>query len=86
MSIGRHAVDVEVARARDVDSGAGNQRERRVEAPTIEHPEYIRCASYTEAKRLAAARRREGMPAYAVQVVALDRWCVRLSAAAERYR
>lgn len=48
-------------------------------------PEYTQCASYKEAKNLAAARRRDGMPAYAVFAVALDRWCVRVSAAPDRY-
>ena len=38
---------------------------------------YTQCASYKEAKPLAASRRRDGVHAYACYVVALDRWCIR---------
>ncbi|HEX8919531.1 MAG TPA: hypothetical protein VF898_13595 [Chloroflexota bacterium] len=38
---------------------------------------YAVCASYREAKALAASQRHDGMHTYAVYVVALDRWCVR---------
>lgn len=48
--------------------------------------EYTPCASYKEAKYLAASRRREGLPAYAVLVRALDCWCVRDSTAPQRYQ
>jgi hypothetical protein len=45
---------------------------------TIEPSEYTQCGSYKEAKYLAASRRREGLPTFAVLVTALDGWCVRL--------
>ena len=46
-------------------------------APAADAPIYTECGSYREAKGLAASRRRDGTHAYAVYVVARDRWCVR---------
>jgi hypothetical protein len=53
---------------------------------SISPAEYTQCASYKEAKYLAASRRRDGLPSYAVLVRALDRWCVRDSTAPQRYQ
>ena len=52
---------------------------------TINLSEYTQCASYKQAKYLAASKRRDGLPAYAVRVASIDRWCVRLSTAPQRY-
>lgn len=43
----------------------------------VARSEYTPCATYKQAKYLAASRRRDGTDAYAIYVVALECWCVR---------
>jgi len=75
-------VEASVATGR-IEMEGGPQRATPV---PINISEYTRCATYGEAKSLAACRRREGMPAQAVLVMSLDCWCVRESTAPQRYR
>ena len=78
MSIGPGAADavLQPARAQARDSHSGEQGERRVEAST-EIPE-ARPAGTGVVTSF-------GIPAYSVQVVALNRWCARVSDAPQRY-
>lgn len=46
-------------------------------SPSTNGRKYIACGSYKEAKYLAGSMRRDGEHAFAVYVVAQDRWCVR---------
>jgi hypothetical protein len=68
--------------AEHIDPAGGEQPANPIPSKT---PVYAQCASYKEAKYLAARRRRDGEHAYAVYVIALDRWCVRESTALQRY-
>lgn len=57
---------------------AETDADRQVTEPVSGNPsKYTRCASYKEAKYLAASRRRVGEDANAVFVIALDSWCIR---------
>jgi len=53
--------------------------ERRPAGPIPADPsEYTQCASYREAKNLAGSRRRERAGTFAVFIIALNCWCVRI--------